>query len=177
MLRRVPCYRCALCFVAWYHAILCFVAWYSRYSVLRCVITRHFVRRCVIFTLFRALLHDITQRSTECTSVAGHSSQHNITQHDILPQTPNLYNEINPLTPNNPYRGCTALLTSKRCILYIYSTNTGTEYFKHGINSPFFSLQNAVCFIILTHLVPVLLTFYLQSVLKLKKYIIPAPKG
>jgi hypothetical protein len=26
----------------------------------------------------------------------------------------------------------------------------GTEYFKHGIYSPFFSLQNAVCFIILT---------------------------
>jgi len=29
--------------------------------------------------------------------------------------------------------------------------------------------QNAVCFIILTYLVPVLLTFYIQGVLKLKK--------
>jgi len=29
-----------------------------------------------------------TQRSTECTSVAGHSSQHNITQHGMLPQYP-----------------------------------------------------------------------------------------
>ena len=45
---------------------------------------------------------------------------------------------INPLTPNDHYSGQTAPLTSKRCILYIYSTNTGTEYFKHGINSPFF---------------------------------------
>jgi len=45
---------------------------------------------------------------------------------------------INPLTPNDPYSGRTALLTSKRCILYIYSTNTGTKYFKHGIYSPFF---------------------------------------
>ena len=45
---------------------------------------------------------------------------------------------INPLTPNDPYRGRTAPLTSKRCILYIYSTNIGTEYFKHGIYSPFF---------------------------------------
>ena len=52
--------------------------------------------------------------------------------------------------PNDLYSGRTAPLTSKRCILYIYSTNTGTEYFKHGIYSPFFSLQNAICFIILT---------------------------
>ena len=127
---------------------------------------------------------------------------------------------FNPLTPNDPYnRGRTAPLTSKRCILYIYSTNIGTEYFKHGIyspfffsskcslfhnsnvfgsciihilyiystnigteyfkhdiNSPFFFLQNAVCFIILTYLVPVLLIFYIQGVLKFKKKIIPAPK-
>ena len=76
---------------------------------------------------------------------------------------------FNPLTPNDHYSGRTAPLTSKRCILYIYSTNTGTEYFKHGIYSPFFTLQNAVCFINLTYLVPVLFTFYIQGVLKLKK--------
>ena len=35
--------------------------------------------------------------------------------------------------------------------------------------SPFFSLQNAVCFIILTYLVPVLFIFYIQGVLKFKK--------
>ena len=69
---------------------------------------------------------------------------------------------INPLKPNDHYSGRTAPLTSKRCILYIYSTNIGTEYFKHAIYSPFFHLQNAVCFIILTHLVLVLFTFYIQ---------------
>ena len=105
---------------------------------------------------------------------------------------------ISPLTPNDPYRDRTAPLTSKRSILYIYSTNKGTEYFKHassskcslfhnsnlfgsciihilyiystdigteyfkhGIYSPYFSLQNAVCFIILTYMVPVLSTFYI----------------
>ena len=77
-----------------------------------------------------------------------------------------LLDHLNPLTPNDHFRGRTAPLTSKRCILYIYSTNIGTEYFKHCIYSPFLSLQNAVCFIILTYLVPVLFTFYIQSVLK-----------
>jgi len=68
---------------------------------------------------------------------------------------------VNPLTPNYPYRGRTAPLNSKRCILYIYSTNIGTEYFKYVIYSPFFPLQIAVCFIILTYLVPVLFAFYI----------------
>jgi len=76
---------------------------------------------------------------------------------------------INRLKPNDPYMGRTAPLTSKCCILYIYSTNIGTEYFKHALYSPLFSLQNVVCFIMLTCLVPVLFTFYIQDVLKLKK--------
>ena len=76
---------------------------------------------------------------------------------------------INLLMPNDDYSCRTAPLTSKCCILYIYSTNTGTEYFKHGVYSLFFPLQNVVCFIILTYLVPILFTFYIQGVLKLKK--------
>ena len=75
----------------------------------------------------------------------------------------------NPLTPNDPYRVHTAPLISKRFILYSYSTNISTENFKHGVYSPFLSLQNAVFFIILTYLVPVLFTFYIVCVLKLKK--------
>ena len=79
-----------------------------------------------------------------------------------------LLSYINLLTPNDDYNGRTALLTSKCCILYIYSTDIGTEYFKHGIYSSFFPLQNAVCLINLTYLVPVLVTFYIQGVLKFK---------
>ena len=79
------------------------------------------------------------------------------------------WESFNPLTPNDNYSGRTAPLTSKRCIIYIYSTNIGTESIENGIYSPFFSLQNSVCFIILTYLVPVLFTFYIQCVLKFKK--------
>jgi len=80
-----------------------------------------------------------------------------------------LWGKFNPLKPNDAYSGRTAPLTSKRFILYIYSTNVGIEYFKHGIYSPFLPLQNAVCFIILTYLVPGLFKFYIQCVLKLRK--------
>ena len=55
-----------------------------------------------------------------------------------------LYDQLNRLTPDDPYMGRTVPLTSKYFILYIYSTNIGTEYFKHTLYSPFFSLQNAV---------------------------------
>ena len=68
---------------------------------------------------------------------------------------------FNPLTPNGSYSGRTATLTSKRCILYIYSTNIGTAYFKHGLYSRFFIFKMQ-CFIILTYLVPVFFTFYIQ---------------
>ena len=70
---------------------------------------------------------------------------------EIYSTSSNIHSTFNPLTPNDSYRGRTAPLTSKCYILYIYSTNIDTEYFKHGIYSPFLSLQNAVCFIIVTY--------------------------
>ena len=39
---------------------------------------------------------------------------------------------INNLTPKGHYMGRTTQLTSRCCILYIYSTNIYTEYFKHA---------------------------------------------
>jgi len=42
-------------------------------------------------------------------------------------------NAFNPLTPNGHYTGRTAQLTSRCCILYIYSTNIRNEYFKHAV--------------------------------------------
>ena len=49
---------------------------------------------------------------------------------------------INPLTPNDVYICRTAQLTSRRCILNIYSTNILNEYFKYAAHSPFFSLSS-----------------------------------
>ena len=37
--------------------------------------------------------------------------------------------KLKKIRRNDPYRGRTAPLTYKRCILYIYSINIGTEYF------------------------------------------------
>ena len=63
--------------------------------------------------------------------------------HDLLWQThcPGICkaettNFINPLAPNDVYIRRTAQITSRRCILNIYSTNTLTEYFKHAAHSP-----------------------------------------
>ena len=66
---------------------------------------------------------------------------------------------INPSAPNDVYIRRTAQLTSRRCILNIYSTNILTEYFKHAAHSPFFSLQDVFYFIMLYFLVPVIFTF------------------
>ena len=64
----------------------------------------------------------------------------------VSPVNPKL---LNHLTPNGHFSGRTSSLTSRRGILYIYSTNICTEYFKHVAHSPFFPLQNAVYFIML----------------------------
>jgi len=57
---------------------------------------------------------------------------------------------INPMMLNDHCSGRTTSLTSKRCILYIYSKNIGTEYFKHGIYSSkcsfFFFFHNSNVF-------------------------------
>jgi hypothetical protein len=77
---------------------------------------------------------------------------------------------INPLTPNDHYSGRTAPLASKRCILYIYSTNIGAEYFKHGIYSSFFFFSSKCS---LFHNFNVfgscIIHIFIQDVLKLKK--------
>jgi hypothetical protein len=57
--------------------------------------------------------------------------------------------KFNLLMPNDLYMCPTAPLTSRCYISYIYSTNIGTEYFKHAAHCPFSSLQSAVCFIML----------------------------
>ena len=51
---------------------------------------------------------------------------------------------LKPSAPNDVYISRTTQLTTRRCILNIYSTNILTEYFKHAAHSPlfFFSLSS-----------------------------------
>jgi len=123
----------------------------------------HCVQACEILYGNRNLFYKLGKKQTRAQYVTGRYCLKKRQVNDRYP-----CQQIKPLTLNDPYWGRTAPLTSKRCILHIYSTNRGTEYFKHGVYSVF-SLQNAVSFIILTYLVPVLFIFYIQCVLKLKK--------
>jgi hypothetical protein len=54
------------------------------------------------------------------------------------PNDPSMGPNYPSMGPNDPSMGRTAPLTSRRSILYIYSTNISTEYFKHAAHSPFF---------------------------------------
>ena len=87
------------------------------------------------------------------------------------------YEELNRLTPNDPYMGRTAPLTSKRCILYIYSTNTGTEYFKHALYSPFFSCSKCNLFHNANLFGSCIIHILYTGCAKITKKMIPAPKG
>jgi hypothetical protein len=78
------------------------------------------------------------------TAVEWHAMYTNCNFFHLMHSIWTTWTMLNPLMPNDHYSGRTAPLTSKRSILYIYSTNMGTAYFKHSIYSPFFSLQNAV---------------------------------
>jgi len=83
---------------------------------------------------------------------------------------------LNPLTPNDHYTGRTAPLTSKSCILYIYSTNIGTEYFKDDIYSPFFFSSKSSLFHHSTLFGSCIIHILYAECAKIKK-INPAPKG
>ena len=76
---------------------------------------------------------------------------------------------FNLLTPNVNYSGRTAPLTSKVAFYIFIQQIYVLNILNMVYTLRFFSLQSAVCFIILTYLVPVLFTFYIQGVLKLKK--------
>jgi len=93
----------------------------------------------------------------------------------ISQRVPSLCN-FNPLTPNDLYVSRTAPLTSKHCILYIYSTNTGTEYFKHALYSRFFFSSKCSLFHN-ANLFGCCIIHILHTECAGIKKIIPAPKG
>ena len=83
---------------------------------------------------------------------------------------------FNLLTPNDPYMGRTSPLTSKRCILYIYSTNISTEYFKNALHSPFFFSSKCSLFHNANLFGACIIHILYTGCAKIKKKLIPAPK-
>jgi hypothetical protein len=100
-------------------------------------------------------------------------SQEVLLQNDCSNKTPSC---VQPLGTVHPTYRTGTMLPSKHPILCIFSTYIWTEFLNMLHNLCFFSLQNAVYFILLPCLVPVLFTFDIQGVLKLKCQI-PVPKG
>ena len=66
------------------------------------------------------------------------------------------------------YTGCTKIACAK-VAFYIFIQQIYVLNILNMVYTLRFFLRNAVCFIILTYLVPALLTFHIQGVLKLKK--------
>jgi len=81
------------------------------------------------------------------------------------------------LTPNDLYMSRTAPLTPKRHILYIYSTNIGTEYFKHALYSPFFLSSKSSLFHNANFFGSCIIHILYTVCAEIKKKIIPEPKG
>ena len=76
---------------------------------------------------------------------------------------------INHLTPNGHFSGRTAPLTHRCCIFLFIQQIYVLNILNMLHTLRFFPLQNAVYFIMLPLLVPVLFTFFIKVVLKLKK--------
>ena len=106
------------------------------------------------------------------SNISNMDSKLPLLYHECLYQ-PKVFNR---LTPKDPYMGRTAPLTSKRCILYIYSTNISTEYFKHALYSPLFFSSKCSLFHNANLFGSCIIHILYTECAEIKK-IIPAPKG
>jgi len=106
-----------------------------------------------LFSIF--LLQRICCFSSSTTSVDGCETPG-------IPLNMCYYIAYNLLTPNVNYSGRTAPLTSKVAFYIFIQQIPLLNILNMVYTLRFFSLQYSACFIILTYLVPVLFTFYIQ---------------
>jgi hypothetical protein len=94
------------------------------------------LRSSLPFALLKMFTRPIIVRIDRTTSEIGHgitfprAYDYSFTNNSIISpsKSDNPLCNVNPLTPNSHYSGRTAPLTSRSCILNIYSTNISTEY-------------------------------------------------
>ena len=95
---------------------------------------------CTLHEVYDHITHTHTHTHTLSLSLSHFFLEWEMFQTDIVNKIKtHVFMFNNPLKPKDAYVVRTAPLTSRRCILYIYSTNIPTEYFKHAAHSPFFS--------------------------------------
>jgi len=122
-------------------SLICSIMWFSQHMEwitlghTNANISTYFTEKCIVFGQLNLRMTLIVSKSKPVCPLSRLYRPYTV-RYVSQNNASCIRNITNPLTPNDHYSGLTVPLTYKCCILY--STNIGTEYFKHGIYSSFF---------------------------------------